>query len=97
MNKDLFLKLKERESRGKSRDAALLSDDRFGNLFSDDRFAIDPDDDAYKLLNPVLAKLDERKKKQIEKEFAPVEDDDDTDEGNKSDIDYDDTSSEDDR
>lgn len=66
VNKDLFLKLKDREEKKKA-DGSILTDDRFKNLFDDDRFAIDTNEEAYKLLNPVLSKLDKDKAKEIEK------------------------------
>ena len=65
-NKDLFLKLKENEESGakkKHREAAanLLADDRFGAMFTDENFQVDQNDQAFKLLNPVLTKLDAKK------------------------------------
>ena len=61
VNKDLFLKLKDTETSGKKKkaNATLLEDDRFGALFSDDRFQVDTEEETYKLLNPVVNKLDE--------------------------------------
>ena len=80
VNKDLFLKLKDQETgdvpkKKKSRksDATnLLNDDRFKDMFSDERFEVDTTDEAYKLLNPVISKLDENKKKRLEKQFQEV-------------------------
>jgi ribosome biogenesis protein ENP2 len=81
VNKDLFLKLKDQEqgeqikTKKKSRksDAEdLLKDDRFKDMFSDERFEVDTTEDAYKLLNPVISKLDENKKKRLEKQFEKV-------------------------
>ena len=75
VNKDLFLKLKDTETSGKKKkaNATLLEDDRFGALFSDDRFQVDTEEETYKLLNPVVNKLDEAKKKKIEKQFEEVQ------------------------
>jgi len=80
VNKDFFLKLKDQETgevtkKKKSRksDATnLLSDDRFKEMFSDERFEVDTSEEAYKLLNPVISKLDENKKKKLEKQFQEV-------------------------
>ena len=65
-NKDLFLKLKENEESGakkKQREAAanMLADDRFGAMFTDENFQVDQNDLTFKLLNPVLTKLDNKK------------------------------------
>ena len=65
-NKDLFLKLKDNEESGakkKHREAAanMLADDRFGAMFTDENFQVDENDLTYKLLNPVLSKLDNKK------------------------------------
>ena len=65
-NKDLFLKLKENEENGvkkKHREAAanLLKDDRFSAMFTNENFQVDQNDQAFKLLNPVLTKLDAKK------------------------------------
>jgi ribosome biogenesis protein ENP2 len=49
----------------KSGSESLLRDDRFQALFKDDRFAIDTNEEAYKLLNPALAKLQEAKAKKL--------------------------------
>ena len=77
VNKDLFLKLKDTDVSGKKKKAnsTLLEDDRFGALFSDDRFEVDTNEEAFKLLNPVLTKLDDAKKKKIEKQFEEVPED----------------------
>ena len=65
VNKNVYLKLKEQQSKGK-KEAALLEDERFKGMFEDDKFAIDTNEEAYKLLNPVISKLDETRAKQIE-------------------------------
>ena len=72
VNKDLFLKLKDEEGEktkkksGKSDVKNLLNDERFKEMFSDERFEVDTNEDAYKLLNPVVSKLTESKKKKLE-------------------------------
>ena len=79
-NKDLFLKLKDQESGGvatkkKQRQVAsnLLADDRFSAMFTDDRYQVDQNDEAFRLLNPVLTQLDSEKKKELEKKFSSID------------------------
>ena len=42
----------------------LLKDDRFSAMFSNPDFQIDTESPEYKLINPVVSKLDKAKKKQ---------------------------------
>ena len=53
-------KSKKKKGRG-AMAASLLKDDRFKNMFEDKDFEIDTDEDAYRLLNPVVAKMKEAK------------------------------------
>ena len=101
-NKEVFLKLKDQESDGKKkkqREVAtnILGDDRFKSLFNDDRFQVDQNEEAFRLLNPVLTKLDETKAKSIETKLASqapnLNSDDDQDQDMGSD-DFDDDSDE---
>ncbi|XP_063918369.1 nucleolar protein 10 [Zophobas morio] len=80
VNKDLALKLmtEEKNKKKKKESGDLLEDDRFKSLFADPAFEIDKNCDEYRLLNPVLSRLDEAKKKELKKkllaqEFEPVE------------------------
>lgn len=84
VNKDLFLKLKDKESaqaagkkisKKRAAEANLLEDDRFKAIFEDSRFQVDPTEETYKLLNPVVSKLDDKTKARLEKQFAQVDDD----------------------
>ena len=100
-NKEVFLKLKDQESDGKKkkqREVAsnLLGDDRFKSLFTDDRFQVDQNDEAFRLLNPVLTKLDETKAKSIETKLSagPFLNSDQEDEGDNKESDFDDDSDE---
>lgn len=54
---------------------ALLKDDRFEKLFTDPDFQINKDADEYKLINPVVSKLDKakQKKQQLAEQFEEVE------------------------
>ena len=96
------MKLKDQESDGKKkkqREVAtnILGDDRFKSLFNDDRFQVDQNEEAFRLLNPVLTKLDETKAKSIETKLASqapnLNSDDDQDQDMGSD-DFDDDSDE---
>lgn len=80
VNKDLALKLMNDQLNKKKKDTAssLLSDDRFKDLFANPDFEVDKNTDEYRLLNPVLSRLDNAKKKELKKkllaqEFEPVE------------------------
>ncbi|KAG7169607.1 Nucleolar protein 10-like [Homarus americanus] len=68
INRDLFERLIEEEKDGKKKKVAaaqaLLTDDRFGDLFASSDFQIDKDTTEFKLLNPVLSRMDKKKKKQ---------------------------------
>ncbi len=100
VNKELYLKLKDSESKNLAKKSkkqstaggALLEDDRFQDMFKDDKFAIDTTEEAYRLLNPVLSKLDESRMKKLERQYERVdgEDEDDEDEGQVDDDDDDD-------
>jgi ribosome biogenesis protein ENP2 len=72
VNAELFERLQEQEEEEeagvqtakKSKKAAaapILKDERFKPMFENVDFTIDPDEDAYKLINPVLSKMKESK------------------------------------
>ena len=74
INKDLFMKLtmdgekigdKKRAKKGE-----LLEDDRFGALFTDERFEVDTNEETYRLLNPVVSKLDKDKRKEFDAKYG---------------------------
>jgi len=80
VNKDLFLKLKdqqmqEKKPKKKDKSGALLEDDRFGGLFTNPEFEVDTTEEAYRLLNPVVSKLDNQRKKEVRKSLVEAEDD----------------------
>lgn len=57
----------------------LLKDDRFSAMFKNPDFQIDKESEEYKLLNPVVSKLDKAKKKKqqkLESQFEEIEVDD---------------------
>jgi len=94
VNKDLFIKLKvdEEEKKKKKKGAGdLLEDDRFGALFTDNRFEVDKDDETFRLINPVVSKLDKDKKKEFERKYGVKESDDEDRNSDDSDIAMDDS------
>ena len=52
----------------------LLKDNRFSEMFSNPDFQIDTESTEYKLLNPIVAKLDKAKKKQQRSQFTEIHD-----------------------
>lgn len=78
VNKDLALKLMNGALSNKKKTASnLLQDNRFKQLFENPDFEVDRNADEYRLLNPVLSRLDQAKKNEMKKlitqEFEPVE------------------------
>lgn len=80
VNKDLAMKLMNDQLNKKKKETAtsLLNDTRFKGLFENPDFEVDKNTDEYRLLNPVLSRLDNAKKKELKKkliaqEFEPVE------------------------
>ena len=56
--------------------ATLLEDDRFKKIFEDADFQVDPESEEYRLINPVVSKLDKQKKKKqkaMDANFEEVE------------------------
>ena len=97
VNKDLFIKLKvdEEEKKKKKKNAGdLLNDDRFGALFSDDRFEVDKDDEAYRLINPVINKLDKDKKKAFELKYGVRDEEQEERQSGDSDVEMEDSDEE---
>ncbi|KAJ9586209.1 hypothetical protein L9F63_020149, partial [Diploptera punctata] len=81
VNKDLALKLinedlKEKKKKSKV-GVSLLKDDRFKAMFDNTDFEVDKNAEEYRLLNPVLSKLDKSRKKELKKQlqFEQVLDD----------------------
>ncbi|XP_057667516.1 nucleolar protein 10 [Diorhabda carinulata] len=81
VNKDLALKLMNEEQNSKKNKvnaANLLVDNRFKALFENPDFEVDKNADEYRLLNPVLSRLDTAKAKKLKKsliseDFEPIE------------------------
>lgn len=56
--------------------ASLLGDDRFSAMFKDSNFQVDTSTDEYRLLNPVVSKLDrdrEKRRRLLEQQFDELE------------------------
>lgn len=75
MNKELALKLMSapESSKKKVQTENLLKDDRFKTMFENPDFEVDKNVEEYKLLNPVLSRLDKRKMSKLQTVFQPVE------------------------
>lgn len=81
VNKDLALKLMNDEQNSKKNKVAattILNDNRFKALFENPDFEVDKNTDEFRLLNPVLSRLDNSKMKQMKQklvaqEFEPVD------------------------
>lgn len=84
VNKDLALKLMndQADDKKKKKNGNILEDNRFKALFENPDFEVDKNTDEYRLLNPVLSRLDQTKKKEVKKklqiqEFEPMEEQED--------------------
>ncbi|KRT79133.1 hypothetical protein AMK59_6416, partial [Oryctes borbonicus] len=90
VNKDFALKIMNDQANKKKKLASnLLEDSRFQALFENPDFEINKNADEYRLLNPVLSRLDKSKKKDVEKMFSGqkfeiVQEDNDVQESEKS-------------
>lgn len=63
VNRDLASRLLNSDTNKKKQSSSLLQDDRFKALFENPDFEVDKNADEYRLLNPVLARLDKSKSK----------------------------------
>ncbi|XP_026756940.1 nucleolar protein 10 [Galleria mellonella] len=63
VNKDLASRLMDIDAHKKKQPTNLLKDDRFKALFENPDFEVDKEAEEYKLLNPVLSRLDKNKVK----------------------------------
>ncbi|KAL3281005.1 hypothetical protein HHI36_004229 [Cryptolaemus montrouzieri] len=87
VNKELALKLMDTNSKNKKKNemqTSLLSDDRFKNLFNNPDFEIDKNTEEYRLLNPVVSKLDKAKQKELKNMVANKMEEDEELEGKNS-------------
>ena len=66
--------MQEKKPKKKDKSGALLEDDRFGGLFTNPEFEVDTTEEAYRLLNPVVSKLDNQSKKEVRKSLVEAED-----------------------
>lgn len=69
VNRELAAKLMDEESvkKKKATSGNLLKDDRFKALFNNPDFEVNRDAEEYRLLNPVLSRLDKSKAKELRK------------------------------
>ncbi|CAH1644950.1 unnamed protein product [Spodoptera littoralis] len=70
VNRDLASKLMDDSGRKKKQTTNLLKDDRFKALFENPDFEVDREAEEYRLLNPVLSRLDKNKDKKMETETS---------------------------
>lgn len=64
VNQDLALKLMDADNK---KSGNLLTDDRFKSLFNDPDFEVDKNADEYKMLTPVLSRLQKGKLKELKR------------------------------
>ncbi|KAH9634976.1 hypothetical protein HF086_016537 [Spodoptera exigua] len=70
VNRDLASKLMDDSGKKKKHTTNLLKDDRFKALFENPDFEVDREAEEYRLLNPVLSRLDKNKDKKTETETS---------------------------
>lgn len=70
-NQELALKyMEENENQNRKKTANLLEDDRFKALFSNPDFEVDKNADEYKMLTPVLSRLQKNKVKELKRKVV---------------------------
>ncbi|XP_053602555.1 nucleolar protein 10 isoform X2 [Plodia interpunctella] len=80
VNRELASRLLDTDSRKKKVSSNLLKDDRFKALFENPDFEVDKQAEEYRLLNPVLSRLDKPKDKQVrEVESMQIDDQEEKD------------------
>ncbi|GFN93260.1 nucleolar protein 10 [Plakobranchus ocellatus] len=75
VNRELAMKLMDEEEARKANSnkrenkavSSLLKDDRFSAMFTNPDFEIDPESEEFRLINPVMSKLDKARQKRAEK------------------------------
>ena len=78
INKDLALKLMQNQEKKNKKNTNLLKEERFKDLFENPEFEVDKNADEYRLLNPVLSRLDKvketsKQEKLIGEEFKEID------------------------
>ncbi|KAI8427818.1 hypothetical protein MSG28_002214 [Choristoneura fumiferana] len=76
VNRELASRLMDDDGRKKKSAANLLKDNRFKAMFENPDFEVDKSAEEFRLLNPVLSRLDKDKSKSSKIEVAPVQEDD---------------------
>ena len=86
-NEDEAEEPRKRSKKKKAREAmaaSLLKDERFKGMFEDENFEIDTEEDAFRLINPVVAKMKEAK---AAKNKKTTESDEDSESGDEEVVD----------
>ncbi|XP_078503929.1 nucleolar protein 10 [Lissotriton helveticus] len=103
VNKELALKLYEEEDerpvqkKKQKSMPSILSDDRFKVMFENPDFQVDDQSEEFRLLNPLVSKINEKRKKKLkvlEEQETRGEDDEEEPEGKPSDAESSETSDE---
>ncbi|CAG5021926.1 unnamed protein product [Parnassius apollo] len=94
INRELASRLQNAEGRKSKQSINLLKDDRFKELFENPDFEVDKGADEYRLLNPVLARLDKKSTKKVSADMETDEVEQHVEDENDSDIDLYQTSEE---
>lgn len=87
VNQELALKLMDPSAKTKKSTTSLLSDDRFKDLFDNPEFEVDKNAMEYKMLTPVLSRLDKSKIKKLKQQEVKSQIDEDDDGGKSTDED----------
>jgi len=90
VNKDLFMKLtvdgEKVSDKKKAAKGELLADARFGALFEDSRFEVDTTEEAFRLINPVVSKMDKDKRAEFDRKFGVKEQEEGMEHGSDDDV-----------
>lgn len=72
VNQELALKYMDDDESGRKKATNLLKDDRFTALFSNPEFEVDKNADEYKMLTPVLSRLQKGKVKELKRKAESI-------------------------
>lgn len=75
LSKKKFANNKKRAIEKMERSDNILKDERFSKLFTEKDFAVDETEEAYKLLNPAVKKMNKKIKEQVQNDQDQVESD----------------------
>lgn len=80
VNQEMALKVMDQKDSKKKKGSNLLEDNRFAAMFENPEFEIDKNADEYKMLTPVLSRLDKTKVKELKRQAMKAQLDDITNE-----------------